>query len=54
MAQAKEKTILCTILRDFWDADGKRHAAGTEVAVPVEAAMDGVEVGALARVKDAK
>lgn len=49
-----EKTIKCVILRDFWDADGKRHKAGTEVSLPIEAAMDGVESGAVARVKVSK
>lgn len=50
-AQGKEKLIPVQIKRDFWDADGKRHRKGTVVEVPVEAALDGVESGALARVK---
>ena len=50
-AQGKEKLIPVTILRDFWDADGKRHHKGKVVEVPVEAALDGVESGALSRVK---
>jgi hypothetical protein len=49
-----EKLVKCVILRDFWDNDGKRHTAGTEVDLPVEAALDGVESGSLARVKEAK
>lgn len=51
MAEAKKKLVKCVILRDFWDADGKRHPAGSEVEVPVEAALDGVESGALTRAK---
>lgn len=50
----KEKTILCKILRDTWDADGNRHRAGKEVEMPVEAAMDGVEAGLFTRVKKGK
>lgn len=46
-----EKKITCIILRDYWDADGIRHRAGTAVDVPVEAALDGVESGILARKK---
>lgn len=49
-----EKTIKCEILRDSWDEDGNRHKAGTQVDIPVEAAMDGVEAGIFSRVKDAK
>lgn len=48
---AKEKLIPVRINRDFWDASGKRHAKGTVVEVPVDAALDGVESGALSRVK---
>lgn len=48
---AKEKLIPVRILRDFWDADGVRHHKGTVVEVPVDAALDGVESGALSRVK---
>lgn len=48
---ADEKMIKCRILRDRWDEDGVRHPKGTEVSVPVEAAMDGIESGTLERVK---
>lgn len=46
-----DKKIKCTILRDTWDEDGNRHKAGTTVMLDPEAAMDGVEKGALSRVK---
>lgn len=49
-----EKTIKCVILRDYWDTDGDRQRAGQEVDLPAEQAMDGVESGALSRVKDKK
>jgi len=49
--KTKEKLIPVRINRDFWDADGKRHHKGTVVEVPVDAALDGVETGALSRVK---
>jgi len=48
---AKEKLIPVRINRDFWSDDGERHRKGTVVEVPVEAALDGVETGALSRVK---
>jgi hypothetical protein len=46
-----EKLIPVRIMRDFWDSEGKRHHKGTVVEVPVDAALDGVETGALSRVK---
>jgi len=45
-------TLMCEILRDFWDDEGKRHRAGKEVELPVEAAIEGIESGALKRIKD--
>jgi hypothetical protein len=39
------------IARDWWDEDGVRHPAGTVVQVPIEAALDGIEKGALRRAK---
>ena len=48
-----EKTIKCVVLRDYWNATETRVPAGTEVDLPAEAAMDGVESGHLARVKAA-
>ena len=39
------------VKRDFWDASGERHRKGTVVEVTYEAALDGVEAGALTRVK---
>ena len=41
-----------TVQRDFWDADGQRIAKGAEVEMTAEEAQDGVESGALKRVKD--
>lgn len=49
--KSKEKLIPVRINRDFWSEDGKRHHKGTVVEVPVDAALDGVETGALSRVK---
>lgn len=49
--KSKEKLIPVRINRDFWSEDGKRHRKGTVVEVPVDAALDGVESGALSRVK---
>lgn len=48
---AKEKTVACTVLRDFWPEEGVRMRAGTVIDVPVEDAMDGVENGTLSRFK---
>lgn len=39
------------IKRDFWDEEGERQRAGTIIKVPVEVALEGIESGALARVK---
>jgi hypothetical protein len=37
--------------RDVWDADGNRHRKGSVIELPVDEAMDGIEAGALSRVK---
>lgn len=55
--KAKAQTVAVRVLRDHWvenpaDAENPtRIRKGTIVDVPVEAAMDGMEAGALARVK---
>lgn len=54
-----EKLITVRIERDFWVKNDKgetiRHRKGTMIDVPVEAALEGIETGALSRVKvDAK
>ncbi len=46
---AEEKKVEVEIVRDFWDADGNRRPAGTVIEVPVEAALEGIEKGALRR-----
>lgn len=51
MAEPKEKTVACTIMRDRWDENCVRIPAGTVVEVSVEVAMDGIENGTLERVK---
>lgn len=43
--------VAVSVRRDFWDQSGERHRKGTVVEVSVEAALDGVEVGALSRVR---
>lgn len=50
--KAKGKMIPVRIKRDFWDGNGERHRKGTVIEVPVEEALDGIEAGALSRVKD--
>lgn len=50
----KKRGIACLVLRDYWDAEGVRVPAGTEVTLDAEEAMDGVEAGTLSRVKEAK
>ncbi len=52
--QNKEPAVEIEVLRDYWDAKGDRVKAGTRLFVPVSAAMDGVETGALTRVKGNK
>lgn len=51
---ANEKLVKVKILRDYWDDDGIRHRSGTEIEVPSESAMDGIESGMLERVKAVK
>lgn len=50
-----EKLVTVRINRDFWAKNDKgeviRHRKGTEIDVPVEAALEGIETGALSRVK---
>lgn len=46
------KLIPVRVNRDFWDENGERHRKGKIVEVTVDAALDGVETGALSRVKD--
>lgn len=50
-AENKPQLIEVEIVRDFWDEDGERHPAGKKVSVPVDAALEGIESGALRRVK---
>jgi hypothetical protein len=45
------KTIPLRINRDFWDEAGERHRKGTIVEMTAEEALDGIESGALSRVK---
>jgi hypothetical protein len=53
---ANEKTVKVRVLRDYWlephkDGSENRVRAGSEIDVPVEAALDGIEAGMLERVK---
>ncbi|GHA15179.1 hypothetical protein GCM10007989_07420 [Devosia pacifica] len=50
-SQPKAQTIPVQIKRDIWDENGQRHRKGTVVEMSVEAALDGVESGAVTRVK---
>lgn len=47
----KSEMITCKVLRDFWDAEGERVAAGSIVDVDPITAVDGCTSGALERVK---
>lgn len=50
----KGETITCNVLRDFWPTDDEndRVRKGAVIEVSVEKALDGIEAGALQRVKD--
>lgn len=51
---SKERLIPVRVLRDYWigePGNAERIRKGTVVEVPVDAALDGVESGALERVK---
>ncbi|WP_376742360.1 hypothetical protein [Ensifer canadensis] len=50
-SKPKENLVEVEIKRDFWDEEGERQRAGTIIKVPVEVALEGIETGALARVK---
>ena len=45
-------TFACRVLRDYWPEADQRIRAGTVIHLDAEAAMDGVEAGILARVRD--
>lgn len=51
MTDKQPALVACTVLRDFWTAEDSRVRAGTVVHLPPEDAMDGIETGALSRVK---
>ena len=53
-SEQMQKKIMCRVVRDRWDENGERIRAGTEIELPVDEAMDGVEDGSLTRVKPAK
>lgn len=45
------RTVSVHVKRDFWDENGERTRKGSIVDVSVEAALDGIEAGALSRVR---
>lgn len=49
-----EGAIRCLVMRDFWPTDNEedRVRAGTMIEVTAEKALDGIEAGTLARVRD--
>lgn len=47
-----EKRVMCVVQRDFWDADGVRHCKGMVIGLTTEEALDGIETGAISRLKD--
>lgn len=46
---AEEKKIKVLVMRDYWDEALTRIPAGTEAEVSIDAAMTGIETGALKR-----
>lgn len=46
-----EKKYEYTVERDQWDSDGNRHRKGRVVKLTADEAQDGVESGALKRIK---
>lgn len=52
--KTQERMVTVRVMRDFWAGEpgnAQRVRKGSIVDVPVEAALDGVESGALSRVK---
>lgn len=54
MTEKPAATVACTVLRDYWPTEDQRIRAGSVVHLSAEEAMDGIERGALSRVKDAR
>src|SRR5690606_20602595 len=48
---AKAQTVPVRINRDFWDTEGVRQRKGNVIEVTIEEAFNGLESGALSRVK---
>src|SRR5690606_30868646 len=46
------KTYAYRINRDFWDEEGERFRKGTVIEMTADDAQDGLESGAVSRVKD--
>ena len=47
-----ERKFTYVVQRDVWTAEGKRVRKGTEAELTAEQAQDGVESGALKRLKE--
>lgn len=47
-----DKKVKMGILRDFWDADGKRHRKGAIIELPASEALKMAESGMAASVKE--
>lgn len=47
----KKDAVQCVVLRDFWPEEGNRVVKGTVVEMTPDQAMDGIEAGAVRRLK---
>lgn len=47
----KEQMVQCVVNRDFWPAEGERVRKGTIVEMTAAEALDGIESGAMSRLK---
>lgn len=47
---AEAKTIRVLVARAYWDANEERVNEGTEVELPVDDALEGMETGAFKRI----
>ena len=48
----KDSTIQCVVNRDYWPEEGKRVRKGTIVELTPEEALDGIEAGAIRRLRE--
>lgn len=49
----KDSLVQCVVNRDYWPTEGERVRKGTIIEITPEEALDGIETGAISRLKNA-